>query len=287
MQQQHVEHRMVTNVVWGALCGGADCRSPVDALRSFWAPPMPATRSCGARDVDGDTVVWGTGTVTRSCGARRVTAIPSSGAPRLQVRTQAARRRLGTLGRDDCPGARRAFSRIAACVAAPGAGPRGAGPSARLGCVCPGSAALRRAVIIAGALTLVALLPAGFPQPALFCRPRRLGLSDVVVEGQPADRASERLDALGVVRSEPDGTAAARAQPCAARGARGRLDSVHVQGQEAISAVSHGVQCRPPKRSRWRRPGVVYRQLGGPISPLETTGSREAAGRRDLRPTSS
>ena len=85
----------------------------------------------------------------------------------------------------------------------------------------PRAAQLYVAIVIGvGLLSFVALLPAHVSAAVSVRRPAGLGVPDLGLEGQPADPAGERLDAVGLVRRESDGAAAARAR---ARGAhRGR-----------------------------------------------------------------
>jgi hypothetical protein len=56
------------NVVWGALCGGADCSIPWTAGGVTSTNDRDAdTVVWGTSDTDGDTVVWGTSCSDPSC----------------------------------------------------------------------------------------------------------------------------------------------------------------------------------------------------------------------------
>ena len=73
-------------------------------------------------------------------------------------------------------------------------------------------------------------------------RAARHGLSDIGVEGQPADFRGQRRNALRGSRRRDHVAAATR--PAARHARRGGrcVDAVHIQGQAALPAVSHGVQ---------------------------------------------
>ena len=106
---------------------------------------------------------------------------------------------------------------------------------------------------------------------------------DLPLEGQSADSARQRVDAVGLLRCEPDGIASARSTTGARDCAGWRVDPVHRQRATAVPVVSNGVQHR--RRSAHDdgdRPGV-----SGTRRPAATGGIRSARrtahrGDRDL-----
>ena len=113
-----------------------------------------------------------------------------------------------------------------------------------------------RAVVVACRATL--------PRSRPFARSVRCSwrrVPDVGLEGQPADPARQRLDAVGLVRRQPDGAAAARPR---SRGRSSRSPASWTQctyqGQAARIRSTAPLQHGRRGRSRWRRPACVYRR---------------------------
>ena len=67
-------------------------------------------------------------------------------------------------------------------------------------------------------------------------------VSDGDVEGQSSNSADKRVDVIGFMCREADGASAARPAPRRDRRGCRRIDTVHIQGQAPLSALSHGVQ---------------------------------------------
>jgi serine protease AprX len=65
---QTSEINLLPNIVWGALCGGFDCRIPwtVSAVTAT-SDPEADTVVWGTSDTEGDTVVWGTSCTDPTC----------------------------------------------------------------------------------------------------------------------------------------------------------------------------------------------------------------------------
>ena len=126
-----------------------------------------------------------------------------------------------------------------------------------------------------------------FRSRLLFLTALRRRLPDLDLEGQPPDPARERLDAVGVVRRQSDGAAAARSAsrqwsspwPGPGRSARSRSSS-------RIPRIAPCSAWRP-KPSRWRRPGMAYVWLGGVAGALRRLRSWRDRWSAPSRPTSS
>ena len=96
---------------------------------------------------------------------------------------------------------------------------------------------------------------------------RRL-VSDLALEDQSADSARQRVDAVGLLRGEPDGTASARSTTGARDCAGWRVDSVHVNVRRPYpwyrTAFSIAAEALTMAAT-----GLVYLELGGPPRPVE------------------
>ena len=109
---------------------------------------------------------------------------------------------------------------------------------------------------------MVALFPSTISDPVLFGALLALLVRDVGVESQPAARAEQRLDALGLVRRGSHGAPAARSAAGDGHRGRRRVDAVHVQRQAAVSAY-RTVFSIAAEAITIQATGVVYALLGG------------------------
>ena len=111
--------------------------------------------------------------------------------------------------------------------------------------------------------------------------PAGVVLSDLRLEGQPADSAGERLDAVGLVRRGSDGAAAART---AGRASSSRSPA---SGRSARSRSSGAIRCTARSFSiaaealTMAATGLVYASLGGPSAPVDVSSLAQTAGWRD------
>ena len=248
------------------LCGGSRLRA------------VPGRWSAHGAD-DGETVVWGTDDgETVVWGTRR----------RRNRRVGDRRRRNGRVGhgvhaiRVACPSSGAASDDVRSWPVAHRARGTSRARRAVVDRAADGGARLRRRPSSRRAsLRASRGFRRAYPQPWLFVAAADHVLPDVGVEGQPADSARERLDAVGVVRGRSDGAAAARARPArliiALAGVWTQC-TVNVKQRYPLYRTIFSIAAEAITMAAT---GLVYQSLGGPLTPVDFSTSREAARRRD------